>query len=115
MPYLKINTNVSVSNEQSTALLTELSQLVATQIGKPERYVMIELTGNKAMSFSGNCEPLVYMECKSIGLPVAKTKPLSMALCQKLQDALSIPAERIYIEFNNAEPSYWGWNGSTFG
>lgn len=115
MPYLKVNTNVSVSNEDSALLLTELSRLMATQIGKPESYVMVEIEGSRAMSFAGSTDPLAYLECKSIGLPQDKTKTLSAALCQKLQESLSIPSGRIYIEFADAKAAYWGWNNSTFG
>ncbi len=115
MPYLKVNTNMSVSSEDAAQLLTGLSQLMATEIGKPESYVMVELESGKAMSFAGSTETLAYLECKSIGLPVEKTKPLSAALCQKLQESLSIPAARVYIEFADAKAAYWGWNNSTFG
>jgi phenylpyruvate tautomerase PptA (4-oxalocrotonate tautomerase family) len=115
MPYLKLNTNAPVSSEDSPQLLRQLSQLMAKETGKPERYVMVELEGNKAMSFAGNSEPLAYLECKSIGLTTAQAKSLSSSLCQLLENALQLPPERVYIEFSNCPAEYWGWNGSTFG
>ncbi len=115
MPYLKLSTNVEISEPQSSQLLGELSKLIAQQTGKPERYVMVELTGGKAMLFGGSSEPLAYLECKSIGLNSAQAKTLSATLSKALAAALSLAADRIYIEFSNCPAEYWGWNGSTFG
>jgi hypothetical protein len=44
MPLLKLTTNSMISDDQSSKLLCELSQLLAKETGKPERYVMISLT-----------------------------------------------------------------------
>ncbi len=115
MPYIKLRTNQSISKEQSPELLTQLSQLMAKETGKPERYVMIELDGDREMIFSGNSEPLAYVECKSIGLSSAQAKSLSASISQILETRLQITSDRVYIEFSNCPAEFWGWNGSTFG
>jgi phenylpyruvate tautomerase PptA (4-oxalocrotonate tautomerase family) len=115
MPYLKLTTNVTISETQTPELLKQFSQLMAQKTGKPEHYVMIEIAAGKPMLFSGTDEPLAYIECKSIGLAVAQTKPLAAAICQLLQTTLQINSERVYIEFSDCKADYWGWNGSTFG
>lgn len=113
MPYLKLSSNVDIA--EAPRLLGELSQLVAQETGKPERYVMVEVSGGKAMLFGGSNQPLAYLECKSIGLSPAQAKALSAALTKLLVARLSLAADRIYIEFSNAPAEFWGWNGSTFG
>ena len=116
MPYLKVSTNVEISEPQTQALLGELSQLLAKQTGKPERYVMIELSAGQNMLFGGSAEALAYLECKSIGLSPSQIKALAGSLSQRLTTALpSLKAERIYIEFSNCLAENWGWNGATFG
>jgi len=115
MPYLMLNTNKSISKEESPTLLGQLSQLIAKETGKPERYVMIALSGNKTMLFAGNSEPSAFIECKSIGLSPTQCKSISSSLCRLLENALHIPPERVYIEFSNCPAEYWGWNNSTFG
>ncbi|MDP3334282.1 MAG: phenylpyruvate tautomerase MIF-related protein [Methylococcaceae bacterium] len=115
MPFLKLSTNVTIEQSQSEQLLKELSQLLAKETGKPERYVMVQVTGGKAMLFGGSNQPLAYLECKSIGLTAAQAKVLSASLSKLLTSALSLTAERIYIEFSNCPAEFWGWNGSTFG
>lgn len=114
MPYLKIQLNRSLDPEKSKALLAEASQKIAKELGKPERYVMVELTANPAMLFGGTDEAAAYVELKSIGLPVGQTKALSQALSALLEASAGIAPARIYIEFTDVKGSLWGWNGGTF-
>lgn len=115
MPYLRLSTNVAVNDEQAATLTKQLSQQLAKETGKPERYVMIELSGGNTMLFGGSNEPLAFLECKSIGLGATQAKSLSATLCRTLNEALQIASDRIYIEFSNCPAEFWGWNGSTFG
>jgi phenylpyruvate tautomerase len=115
MPFLKLSTNVAIDQSQSEPLLSGLSQLLAKETGKPERYVMVELAGGKAMMFGGSNQPLAYLECKSIGLSAIQAKSLSASISKLLTGILPLTAERIYIEFSNCPAEFWGWNGSTFG
>lgn len=68
MPFLKLNTNITLDAEQKSTMLSELSQRLSKETGKPERYVMIYLSENNTMLFAGSEAPLAYLECKSIGL-----------------------------------------------
>ncbi len=115
MPYLKLKTNVSISKQQAPQLMTQLSQLLAKETGKSERYVMVELSADRDMIFSGGNEPLAYLECKSIGLTAMQAKSLSAAISRLLQADLQLSPERVYIEFSNCPAEFWGWNGGTFG
>lgn len=114
MPYLLIQTNQTLTQDQGEALLEAASRRVAELLGKPERYVMVALESGRAMLFGGNDAPLAYLELKSIGLPASRSTELSAALCHLIGEELGIAGERIYIEFADAERSLWGWNGGTF-
>ncbi|MCU7810118.1 MAG: hypothetical protein KZQ77_02610 [Candidatus Thiodiazotropha sp. (ex Notomyrtea botanica)] len=114
MPLLKITTNREVDPAHRPALLKAASQNIANMLGKPERYVMVVLETNTDMSFAGDDAPLAYLELKSIGLPDDRTTEFSNFLCELMAGQLEIPAERIYIEFSNAERHLWGWNSATF-
>ncbi len=115
MPLIKLRTNVSIENEKTPQVMSELSQLLANETGKPERYVMVEIEGGRNMLFGGSSEPLAYVECKSIGLSASQAKSLSASISKVLNTRLQIAADRIYIEFSNCPAEFWGWNNSTFG
>jgi phenylpyruvate tautomerase PptA (4-oxalocrotonate tautomerase family) len=114
MPFLSIRTNAELAGDRASALATRASALVAEQLGKPERYVMVSVEHNAAMQFAGSDAPLAYLELKSIGLPESVTADTSRALCQLLFDAAGIEPERVYIEFSDAPRKMWGWNNGTF-
>jgi phenylpyruvate tautomerase PptA (4-oxalocrotonate tautomerase family) len=114
MPVLKIQTNVDIPEEAKKGLLHDASAKVAAILGKPERYVMVLLEPNPHMLFAADNSPLAYLELKSIGLPSERTGTLSEGLTDLINQHLSIPADRVYIEFANAERHMWGWSGGTF-
>ncbi len=110
MPLLTISSN----QKPDESLLKRASETVAAMLGKPERYVMVIINHNPQMLFAGEEAPLAYLELKSIGLPAERTAEFSRILCDLVSQQLQIPAERVYIEFSDAERHLWGWNGSTF-
>jgi phenylpyruvate tautomerase len=114
MPFLSIRTNTGLAGDKASTLAARASSLVAAQLGKPERYVMVSVEHNAAMQFAGSDAPLAYLELKSIGLPEAVTADTSRALCQLLAETAGIDPERVYIEFSDAPRKMWGWNNGTF-
>ena len=114
MPYLKIQTNNEVTDAAKQEILRKASVLLARNLGKPEKYMMVRFDPAQPMMFAGSTDPCAFLELKSIGLPENRTEALSSLLCQFLGDELHIPPERIYIEFTDAKDSMWGWDGGTF-
>ncbi|KAF0117839.1 MAG: hypothetical protein FD149_993 [Rhodospirillaceae bacterium] len=114
MPVLKIQTSQTVDESTKAALLAEASRTIITELGKPERYVMVIVEHATAMMFAGETTPAAYLELKGIGLPASHTASLSKVLCHLVTKTLGIPGERIYIEFADVQGRMWGWNGGTF-
>ena len=114
MPLVKIQTNTEMSDSDRYGMSKDISALAARELGKPESYVMVIIEPTTTMLFAGTNDPTCYIELKSIGLPESKTKDLSAALCQFINEQLAIAKDRIYIEFADAPRAMWGWNGATF-
>lgn len=114
MPYLTIRSNQHFDDEQSETLLKQASKLLASELSKPESYIMVALEPPRAMMFAGDKTPTAYLELKSIGLSENITAQLSQALCGLMKESVGIEKDRIYIEFADAPRKMWGWNGGTF-
>ncbi len=114
MPYLKIQTGLDLDSAAQKRILARASALVARELGKPESYVMVALAPKQPMLFAGSDAACAYLELKSIGLPKTRTSAISKSLCQLMHEELHIPAQRVYIEFADAEAPMWGWDGGTF-
>lgn len=117
MPLIKVQSSIA-SPDRSTveAFLKQLSLRLAKHTGKPESYVMTAFEPEVPMTFGGTVEPVCYIEVKSVGtMSPAQTKAMSQDFSQIVVETLGVPANRTYIEFNDAKGAMWGWNGSTFG
>ena len=117
MPLLNLFTSAEVLTPGARAeLLRRLSTLLAGELGKPERYVMVSLTGRCEMTFGGTTDPACYAELKNVGqLSADRVSSLSQTLCAELGRGLGVAPDRVYIEFTNSDGALWGWNGTTFG
>ena len=117
MPLLNLFSSAKPPEESALAeMLKSLSSLMAHELGKPERYVMVALAPRLEMSFAGSRAPACYAEFKNVGqLPDEKIEHLSQVLCAAIAKALALPQDRIYIEFTNADGALWGFDGGTFG
>jgi phenylpyruvate tautomerase PptA (4-oxalocrotonate tautomerase family) len=111
MPYLKIQSNQSIAEDKAKDLMGQASRLIADQLGKSEKYVMVTLDPPRPMVFAGSDKPAVFMELKSIGLGDEQTPALSQSLCELIEQQFGVPGERVYIEFADAPRGMWGWNG----
>ena len=117
MPLLNIHTSADVPADSARveALLKDLSSRLAQHLKKPEAYVMTCLTPRARMTFAGTTAPACFVEIKNIGaLSPELTERMSSDICTVLEAAIGVPAARIYIEFCEAKPHLWGYDGGTF-
>ncbi len=114
MPYLSIRTNAAVAQDDRPSLLAEASSTLAAVLGKPERYVMVDLDIGVPMQFAGSDAAAAALIVDSIGLAPSDAPRISAALCAFVEAHLAVPADRVYIRFSSTPREMWGWNGGTF-
>lgn len=66
------------------------------------------------MTMGGTEAPCIYLDLQSIRLPEDAPKQLTPELCERVRLTTDIQADRIYINYQDAAPTHWGWNGKTF-
>ena len=117
MPLIKVQSSVTKPEKAKVeSLLTSLSAKLAQHLGKPESYVMTAFESDVPMTFGGTLDPVCFVEIKSIGtMKPEQTKAMSKDFCQEIESELGVSANRIYIEFADAQRHMWGWDKSTFG
>ena len=112
MPLITLRTSLP-EVQDAKALLRDLSAALAQQTGKPESYVMTLLETSVPMTFGGSGAPSAYVEIKSIGS--LRPQAMTASFCELISVRTGIPANRIYIQFEDVQASSWGWDGRTFG
>lgn len=115
MPYLSIQTNTSLSDDQQSALLTAASKIVSSELSKPESYVMASFIHAQQMKFAGNDGPTAFLELRSIGMPDSQRNPLASALTNLVAHNCKIQPERIYVVLGDIPARLWALNGATIG
>jgi phenylpyruvate tautomerase len=114
MPFFSITTNQALDADRSAAVSAEASAFLARLLGKPEKYIMVQIRPGEAMILNGNSEPAAFVELKSIGLAKDECKMLSEKICGFLEEWVGIPADRVYIDFYAIDGAMFGWNKTTF-
>ncbi|MES1172200.1 MAG: phenylpyruvate tautomerase MIF-related protein [Bacteroidota bacterium] len=117
MPLVRIVTSAEPTKPSTggDALLRDLSAVLARELGKPESYVMTCLEPRAKMTFGGSDQAACYVEVKNVGTLAADvTSRLSALITQRISEALGVARDRIYIEFADARPHMWGYDGGTF-
>jgi phenylpyruvate tautomerase len=116
MPFIRLETTERLAPDVKNALCAQLSRLVAEGIGKPEIYVMAAVEDGVAMLHAGGVGPAAFADVRSIGgLSPKVNRALSERICRLLGERLSIPGERVYLNFTDVEAGRWGHDGTTLG
>ncbi len=114
MPFIRVETNISLDSDRADVFVAELSKFASTAIGKPEVYVTVMLHQNLKMVISGKNEPAAFVTVGSLTLNKDNTTILSEKFCDFIYEELSIIGARVFIEFRDLERSMLGWDGRTF-
>lgn len=114
MPFFRIETNVSMEHSAARELAAKASDLAAKALGKPEQYVQAMVSPGAALLHGGTDAPAAAVSLFSIGLSESQCAPLSETICAFLEQELSIPPDRVYINFKDLQRSWFGWNMGTF-
>lgn len=81
MKQLAVVDAVPGNGVDNSDILKALSKAVAQTVGKPEQWVMVSLTTDKPMCYSGNEAPCAYGELISIGaIGGEKNKTVSLGM-----------------------------------
>ena len=115
MPFIRVQTNKNLSDDTIKKLLPSLSQKASEWLDKPEAYVQVVLEPDVPIMFAGTTEPSAMIEVRSLGFFGHTMGEISQALCSCIQEELSIPQDRIFINFFDLARENWGWDGKTFG
>ncbi|CAH2064375.1 unnamed protein product [Thlaspi arvense] len=67
MPCLYITTNVNMDGVNTDPFYSEVTEAVASIIGRPQNLVMVVLKGSIEIVFGGNKEAAAYAEIVSMG------------------------------------------------
>lgn len=113
MPYFSIETNKQIDGAANSDLMKKATSFLAEMMGKPEHVIMVTIKPGKPYVFAGTDEPTAFVQIKAVGLEKDKCPEFSKQVCDFLEAEISVPKDRVFIEFIDIDPTIFGWNGNT--
>ena len=113
MPLISVTTNQKVDKKTADNLKAACGTAITILPGKTERWLMVEIEGEKSLYFAGTDEPCAIASVEILGKAApAVYETMTAAMCDILSAALNVPKDRVYVKYE--EISTWGWNGTNF-
>jgi phenylpyruvate tautomerase len=114
VPYFSVQTNQTMTPTEERAFTSQAVDHLEALLGKSRAYIMVSLQSGQSLVFGGNSAPAAYVQLKSIGLEASQCPDLAQAISEMLEARLSLPPDRVYIEFHSIDRALFAWNGNTF-
>ena len=115
MPTFILHTSSTINDHQNETIRKYAVDILSQELGKSKEFIITLIHDSVALKFGQSEALCAYLEVKSVGtLSSEQTTAMSDRICNALQRILSIPPDRIYIEFQESSRHLWGWNGKTF-
>ena len=116
MPLVRVQTSVPVAPQRRAPLLAQLSRAAAEVLGKPEDYVMVVLEPEVPMLMAREPAPAAFVEVRAVGrISADQARRASAKWSEILEQALGVPAARVYSTYAGLDGAMWGQGGDTFG
>ena len=116
MPFLNLQSNLTISSAQKQSILPRARSLLAQQLEKSEAFCMVSFAPPSEILFGENesQEAALFANLKSLGITTEQTAALTKSLGALIQEELSIPTDRFYLCCEDIPRGLWGWNDKVF-
>ena len=113
MPFIHTRVNRTITPEAEKELAAQYGKAVAA-LGKSEQWLMLQFEGNCRLYFQGTSDrPLAFVSVNLYGkASSAAYQRMTEKITAIVSDTLAIPADGIYVEYE--ETDHWGWQGANF-
>lgn len=113
MPFINAKFSGTVSPEKEIELKSAFGEAI-TLLGKPERYLMVEIEDDRRLYFGGkNDEPIAFFDVSLLhSAPRQSYEKLTVRLCEIAKEIMGVDGSNVYVKFEETEN--WGYNGFMF-
>ncbi|WP_405346081.1 phenylpyruvate tautomerase MIF-related protein [Ruminococcus sp.] len=113
MPFINAKFSDTVTPEKEIEIKSALGEAI-TLLGKPERYLMVEIEDNRRLYFGGrNDQPIAYFDVSLLhSAPRQSYEKLTARLCEIAKEYMNVDGSNVYIKFEETEN--WGYDSFMF-
>ena len=113
MPFINAKFSDTVTPEKEIEIKSALGEAI-TLLGKPERYLMVEIEDNRRLHFGGrNDQPIAYFDVSLLhSAPRQSYEKLTARLCEIAKEYMNVDGSNVYVKFEETEN--WGYDSFMF-
>ena len=113
MPFINAKFSDTVTPEKEIEIKSALGEVI-TLLGKPERYLMVEIEDNRRLYFGGrNDQPIAYFDISLLhSAPRQSYEKLTARLCEIAKEYMDVDGSNVYVKFEETEN--WGYDSFMF-
>ena len=113
MPFINAKYSDTVTPEKEIEIKSALGEAI-TLLGKPERYLMVEIEDNRRLYFGGrNDQPIAYFDISLLhSAPRQSYEKLTARLCEIAKEYMNVDGSNVYVKFEETEN--WGYDSFMF-
>ena len=113
MPFINAKYSDTVTPEKEIEIKSALGEVI-TLLGKPERYLMVEIEDNRRLYFGGrNDQPIAYFDISLLhSAPRQSYEKLTARLCEIAKEYMNVDGSNVYVKFEETEN--WGYDSFMF-
>ena len=113
MPYINAKFSGTVSPEKEIELKSAFGEAI-TLLGKPERYLMVEIEDDRRLYFGGkNDAPSAFFDVSLLhSAPRQSYEKLTARLCEIAKEIMGVDGSNVYVKFEETEN--WGYDSFMF-
>jgi phenylpyruvate tautomerase PptA (4-oxalocrotonate tautomerase family) len=111
MPVLKIETNQTLSQEQTAALMEKSTNMLCSVLGKDKTYMMVYVDAGCSMMFNGSTEPFAFVQLRQFAFEEDQAAGIIKGISTFIADELQVNPDRQYIQLTEMENALFGWDG----
>lgn len=113
MPYIDINTNATLNEEQLDNIKHLCGRAIALIPGKSEQYLMVRISDKANLWFQGDESTAAMVEISLFGKASRENcEALTKEICNILEREANIPPQRTYVKYQFVDT--WGYNKFLF-
>lgn len=115
MPYVNNEISKKLTKTEKEEIKKGIGRILEEEIDKPEKVLMVKISDENEIWFSGKQGEYAFIELKLLGkLELESKNRLSLRIVQLYKEVIGIEDNCIYITFDQYERSDWGYKGKTF-
>ena len=113
MPFINAKFSDTVTPEKEIEIKSALGEAI-TLLGKPARYLMVEIEDNRRLYFGGrNDQPIAYFDVSLLhSAPRQSYEKLTARLCEIAKEYMNVDGSNVYVKFEETEN--WGYDSFMF-